>query len=790
MIGLPRGMHSSARRGVALLLFGLLFAAPAARAIDFETHYGVPEAREEGRDVKSVRYCSGGGSILAGTRVYGDGSSKALVTRVADNGTALWQYTYLATQQAAQSSANAVVELNTGKGFALTGAAIVDSLSYIYVLQIDCDGKPAWTTLLQNLQPHSQAVGYDIIQPAAQSKVSINDLVVVGDETIDPQAGVSFGRIASLTAGGGVIWNRSYARPDARLGLRFRAVTGNVASSGDFSDLVVAGSAADGTDWSSDRRALMFRVDSAGTPICDALLGGQGQNGDFFGLTRILADGYHGGTVLVGAIENPAGGASNGYLAYFYPGGCQLGAQTQWPNPLSKDGGVIAYDAVEVHNTEAEPGSVVVTGTLSDKEARGFLLTAKLADLTEDLPPPRLFGARRQPPANLLAIDTKGDHVVLAGSNNQDWAGSGDPQDFYFVETDSVYATECSLPLDWRAIASDLSPRAFRPEVVRIDGYANLDTEPEATDGEGIVCEPSKGCTGVIDNGTVKLGVSKTGYLNVKCYSDKPSSGRFGTNSLVGLRLMSTDGDAAAPGLPCEGWGVASADLNISGYTSLCAGTSANMTAAAPVYGPPPPSNPSFAKTVVKIGDTFRVTHDFNPTPITPYLYQVNVTIENIGRVPVSDLRYSRGVDYDVPPNGFSEYITIKGSTLPPVWRSYNNGFNSPNPLAVHTGTLGDFTDLGAADQGAHFDFKLGALKPGAKITLVTFYGAADDERLALAALSAVGANIYSLGQSNWDCLATPAWPWPFGAGMGTCGASTGRPGTYMYGVQSRKPAN
>ncbi|MGO4778850.1 hypothetical protein AB4084_25630, partial [Lysobacter sp. 2RAB21] len=171
-----------------------------------------------------------------------------------------------------------------------------------------------------------------------------------------------------------------------------------------------------------------------------------------------------------------------------------------------------------------------------------------------------------------------------------------------------------------------------------------------------------------------------TGYLNIECPAIPRSSGTNG-GSLVGLRYMPTNGDAASPGSPCEGWGVASADLGITGDTSRCYGVN-NMAVVSFVY------TTSTATSVVDVGPskTFRVTHKFTPVPATPYLYRVDVSIQNNGSQNVADLRYTRGIDYDVPPNTFSEYITLAGSSSYVLaWN--NNGFNVFNPLGGNSGT-------------------------------------------------------------------------------------------------------
>ncbi|MBN8470801.1 hypothetical protein JYJ95_30205 [Corallococcus exiguus] len=78
-------------------------------------------------------------------------------------------------------------------------------------------------------------------------------------------------------------------------------------------------------------------------------------------------------------------------------------------------------------------------------------------------------------------------------------------------------------------------------------------------------------CPGVISNGTVQLGVAREGHLYMPCALGTPSNGPYPTTD-VGLRYVPTNLEAATMGIPCEGWGVASADLNLSGFSSASCG--------------------------------------------------------------------------------------------------------------------------------------------------------------------------------------------------------------------------
>ncbi len=780
MLGNGDGISRLRRSLAVAAASGLLLASSLAQA-SFESHYGEKEWRDGGEDVKAVRYCKGGGSVVAGTRHSPDGASEVLIVHADNNGAVIspaqWTYRIAGAEK---SSAYGIVELQDGRGFAVTGAVNTGDGSQIFVLQINCEGKPLWTTLLGNRSDKNLATGYDILQSASKG-----DVVVVGDE-LDSDGGLGRGRIARLDLSGGVLWDQGYDGPEAGLGLRFRAVTENLASSGASTDLVVAGSAIDKNNL---RRALMFRTDGGGNPLCNSILGDGQDHRDFLGLTALSTPNFLGETVLVGVVSGLDEGApTSAYLARYTRGGCSVRIQSI----VSDIGNVYAYDVAETPELGTSGSALAVVGTISNASAgtRGHLFVANISNLLFNIAPPRLYGNKLKHAETLFAIDRKSDHFVLAGSTFSDPEHVGDSQDFFLVQTDTGMWTGCTDPWKPQVKASTPNPKNFPPRVEKIVEFKQTDSALGEAHDAGIDCDPTKDCEAVINNGTVKLGVSKTGYLNVDCPDAKPSIGRASTTR-VGLRYMKSppsgtdEADAASPGCPCEGWGVAAADLGVTAHTSMWEGTSANMFVDSFTY------TASDATSVVRIlgasgAPLLRVTHRYIPITVTPYLYRVEVKIENIGTKAINDLRYTRGIDYDVPPNAFSEYITIQGAGSPMVIQANDDGFNSVDPLApnFNFGGVGNFIDWGAGDYGAHFDFKLtGTLNPGQARGLITYYGAAPKETAALNALSLVGANIYSLGQSNWS-------GGPFGSGGGPTGSygyTTGEPVTFMYGVDGRE---
>lgn len=260
---------------------------------------------------------------------------------------------------------------------------------------------------------------------------------------------------------------------------------------------------------------------------------------------------------------------------------------------------------------------------------------------------------------------------------------------------------------------------------------------------------------GIIDNGTIQLGVDDTGQLNISGGTpSRPSS----STTVVGLRYIPTNGEATAPGCLCEGWGVADAVSGVTGFANNSSG-SGGLTLinfAASGAGTLVESVGDSAVSIVEVGTTFRVTHDYHPITETANLYGVDVTIENISGADVTDLRYRRVMDWDIPPTTFAEVVTIQGAEgATDILAFSDNGFANSNPLSGTPGDIGgcgvsmDFVDCGPSDHGALFDFGFGLLGAGETKEFTTFYGAGANRPDALAALAAVSAEVFSLGQPN-----------------------------------------
>jgi hypothetical protein len=252
----------------------------------------------------------------------------------------------------------------------------------------------------------------------------------------------------------------------------------------------------------------------------------------------------------------------------------------------------------------------------------------------------------------------------------------------------------------------------------------------------------------ILNNGTVSIGVNNQGHL---------------ITGGVGITFNATGGEALVPGCDCEGWGLGRISTNVGGGASLDNGGISNVSLVS--FTSTATTAKSVTNVTVGAGQAVQVTHDFGLSA-SANLFQVNVTLKNTSGTTINagDLFYRRSMDWDVPPTEFNEYVTVSGvpallgiANGTNLWRVSDDGFkkvtgsslfNSPTDNAG-CGVNTNFTDCGAADHGAVFDFQFAELLDNAEVTFSIFYGAAANETDALAALTTVGGGLYSLGQPS-----------------------------------------
>lgn len=259
--------------------------------------------------------------------------------------------------------------------------------------------------------------------------------------------------------------------------------------------------------------------------------------------------------------------------------------------------------------------------------------------------------------------------------------------------------------------------------------------------------------TGNAATATVALGVNDDGSLNTTP-NITTNAGRTGLAYNFGSATAADWRDATSPGCFCEGWGVSatSSAVPYSGYANVAVGT-AGLTVGA--LSNVTTSSVTTTTTLASLAG-LKVDHAYAPSDKAPgVLFKTVVTITNTTGADLTDLRYVRVMDWDVPPSEFNEFVTMKGTASTTLLEeSGTNGFNTSDPLAAYNGGGYschdvDCTDAGPADHGAYFRFNFGTLADGKSYTFTTFYGAAANERDALAAIALESVELYSLGQSN-----------------------------------------
>ena len=282
--------------------------------------------------------------------------------------------------------------------------------------------------------------------------------------------------------------------------------------------------------------------------------------------------------------------------------------------------------------------------------------------------------------------------------------------------------------------------------------------------------------TGVAGTATVALGVNDDGSLNTE-----PNITSNADRTGLAYKFPAGDfRDATAPGCFCEGWGV-SVNGTTSGYANVDDGGAVGLTfgAATNVTGSTVTTTTSLSALP---GVT--VTHAYAPADNAPgALFKSVVTIKNTTGQDLTDVKYVRVMDWDVPPTEFSEMVTIRGTASTTLLElSHDDGFDSSNPLAATDAILAgttdvDFTDAGPADHGAYFRFNFGTLlglddvnttNDDTEYSFTIFYGAAANEADALAAIGAESIELYSLGQSNVDPNNNPTFIFGFSGVGGT----------------------
>ena len=208
-------------------------------------------------------------------------------------------------------------------------------------------------------------------------------------------------------------------------------------------------------------------------------------------------------------------------------------------------------------------------------------------------------------------------------------------------------------------------------------------TDPAGNTSEFSACQAGPPSGVVVSNGTVQLGINKTGSLNYSCVAGEPGCPEptpEGTEP-VGLRYVPLNIDSTAPGCPCEGWGVADEASGLTGFANESTGDG-NITPVSINRS----GDGKTATVVVDVEDpaitgrSLRVTHLYRPSALNSALYEDVVTVENTGTQALADLLFRRVMDWDIEPTAFNEWVTNHG-TSPQLRFDSDQGFASSDPL-------------------------------------------------------------------------------------------------------------
>ena len=262
------------------------------------------------------------------------------------------------------------------------------------------------------------------------------------------------------------------------------------------------------------------------------------------------------------------------------------------------------------------------------------------------------------------------------------------------------------------------------------------------------------GAQAVLDTGTIQMGVSEDGGLGFDG---------------VGLNFDGV-GDAIIPGCLCEGWGVAANGSD--GFYTYGGTTSGFDTVNFVDTGAVGDAN---AVSTVLLDNGLEVTHTYS-SAAGGSLFKVEVTLENTTGATMTDIRYERILDWDVPPDHFSDdFTTVFVPGVAPegdVLHTSLNPFHVPLPMSPDPFLANQNRTDEPGDLGGDFILGFGSLAAGATHTFTTYIGAARTTEELLAAFGAVGIEAYTYSFDD-DSPATFGWGFagiglpPIGGGVG-----------------------
>lgn len=237
--------------------------------------------------------------------------------------------------------------------------------------------------------------------------------------------------------------------------------------------------------------------------------------------------------------------------------------------------------------------------------------------------------------------------------------------------------------------------------------------------------------------------------------------GLFNDGSLgsLGVGLTGVPGDAITPGCLCEGWGAAG--NGVGNYTYGNASPSGIVSSA--ISG----VTASTAISTVQLANGLQVVHNYTPIG-GGELFKISITMTNTTGALMTDVRYARTLDWDVPPGHFGDdFTTIYGGTAAgpggKVLHTSSDPFAAPNPMVTRPENANTNVTNLPGDKGAYFILGFGNLAIGASESFTTYIGASTTTTGLLTAFAGVGVEAYSY---SFDDNGPYTFGWGF-AGLG-----------------------
>lgn len=267
----------------------------------------------------------------------------------------------------------------------------------------------------------------------------------------------------------------------------------------------------------------------------------------------------------------------------------------------------------------------------------------------------------------------------------------------------------------------------------------------------------------ILDTGMIRMGVGDTAGL--------------GQGVGMGLALTGGAGDAVTPGCLCEGWGAASNGIGAWTY-----GAGGDSGIASALFTPG--ATPDAGASTVMLSSGLEIIHSFS-SAAGGSLFRIDITMTNTTGAAMTDLRYARTIDWDVPPGHYSDDFTTiyAGSPTGPAGSVMHTSFDpfaAPNPMAYRgTHANASLADIGG-DLGAFFVLGFGDLAASASTSFVTYIGAHASTDGLLAAFAGVGIEAYTY---SYDNNGTTTYGWGF-ADIGLRPALVPEPGSLaLFGL-------